>query len=442
MDHLDYLPQSNRLAARLGRFDRERVEWLKGFLPPGRTYGPNEKAWLFGIEHAAWAVGHLLREGFEPTAAFQRRFPELLQAPTLGDPDVVREPSPDPYGEPVAGPQPAPMPPTGLSVEGLLQGLERAVHAAFPDRVWVAACLGGLRRQATKGYMTADLVDVDEAGQPGAKLACYISREALARIDMRLAKEGLALAELLPVLVRGRLEVRFGRVQLQLEDLDPAYTVGKTRLSLEQAFAQLDREGLARLQLALPWPELPLRVGLVAGADGEGTRDFRRTLEESGLPFVLRLEAVRMQGEGLEAALVGALGRLAALEVDVIAIVRGGGAGADLHGFNAPGLARAVCTCRRPVLIGIGHDHDRTLLDMVARSQRTPTAAGRHLVDTVAAAVRARELRLRDAFGRLAARLSADRARVEAADRALEAVPGRLERRGEALAATRARVEH
>ncbi|MEB3222987.1 MAG: exodeoxyribonuclease VII large subunit, partial [Candidatus Sericytochromatia bacterium] len=271
---------------------------------------------------------------------------------------------------------------------------------------------------------------------------CYIGREALARIDQRLAREGLALAELLPVLVRGRLEVRFGRVQLQLEELDPAYTVGKTRLSLEQAYAKLDREGLARRQAALPWPELPLRVGLVAGADGEGTRDFRRTLEESGLPFSLRLEAVRMQGEGLEAALVGALERLAAADVDVIAIVRGGGAGADLHGFNAPGLARAVCTCPRPVLIGIGHDHDRTLLDLVARSQRTPTAAGRHLVDTVAAAVQARELRLRDAFGRLAARLSTDRARLDGAGRALGAVPALLARRADALAATRARVEH
>jgi exodeoxyribonuclease VII large subunit len=432
MDLLDFLPQSNRLAARLGHPSRDRVDWLKAMLPPERTYGPNERAWLFGTEHAEWAVAYLLPAGFEATEAFRRRFPELHDAPTLGGP----------HGEaPVRAPEAAPQP-GALSVNDLLGGLARVVRTAYPDRIHVAACLGGLRHQAARGYLTGDLVDLDEDGRPGAKIGFYIAREALGRIEGRLAAVGHALVELLPVLVRGQVTVKYGRLQVEVEDVDPAYTLGRTRITLEQSLQTLRREGLADRQAGLRWPELPLRVGLIAAADADGTRDFCRTLEDAGLPFAVRLAAVRMQGDGLAAGISEALERLSALDLDVIAVVRGGGAGADMQGFNALELARAVCRCPVPVLIGIGHDHDQTLLDLVARSQRTPTAAGKFLVETVEAAVRVRELRLRDVLGRLGNRLTSTRARLDTAARAVEAVPASLDRRAEALTLARERLAH
>ncbi len=186
--------------------------------------------------------------------------------------------------------------------------------------------------------------------------------------------------------VRVSWYARRGQVSLRMLSIDTAYTLGRLAEARELLLMRLKGEGLLARQAALPLAAVPLTVGLITSDNSAAAHDFLQTLETSGYAWNVVLADARVQGLDAKASVLGALGRLLALDarVDVVCIVRGGGARTDLAAFDTEAIARAIATYPIPVLTGIGHEVDTTVADLVAhRRCLTPTACAGALVDRV-----------------------------------------------------------
>ena len=129
---------------------------------------------------------------------------------------------------------------------------------------------------------------------------------------------------------------------------------------------------------------MPLRIGLITSHDSAAYNDFVDELHQSRYPFEIVLADARVQGLEAEASLTTAFRSLETHQLDVIALVRGGGAKTDLVAFDRELVARAVATCSVPVFVGIGHEIDRSIVDEVCHSSlKTPTACAAALVQRV-----------------------------------------------------------
>ncbi len=186
-------------------------------------------------------------------------------------------------------------------------------------------------------------------------------------------------------LVRVELYVAKGRFQLIIEDIDPDFTLGKLALDREKILRELRAAGLDRVNSSLPLPRPPLRIGVLSSPDAEGWNDFRRQLEESQFGFEITLHPVVVQGEKLKATVLGGLSWFAsrAEQFDALCIVRGGGSRTDLAWFDDREVAFAVAQHPLKILCGIGHHRDRSVLDEIAHSEKTPTAVAAFLVQQV-----------------------------------------------------------
>ena len=239
------------------------------------------------------------------------------------------------------------------------------------------------------GHLYLDLVDPDDArggtrgrgGVPTLKVKCW--RTTWTPLRHALAKEGIELAQGMVVVLRGSIDVWRvkGEVSLVLVEIDVTALLGRLAADRTRLLRTLEAEGLLTRNASLAVPAVPVRVGLVASPGTEGCRDFLGQLLGSGFGFQVSHVKVPVQGPGAPASIARALTMLGRSDCDVIAVVRGGGAKADLAAFETEAVARAVATCPKPVFTGIGHSGDETVADVVAGHVHiTPTACGQHIV--------------------------------------------------------------
>ena len=210
------------------------------------------------------------------------------------------------------------------------------------------------------------------------------------RVNARLtdAGGGVRMADGTEVRIRGRVTWydRGGRLQLQMSDIDPAFTLGRLAADRDRLLRTLDGEGLLARQAALPRPLLPLRLGLVTSHGSAAEHDVLDELRRSGIGFSVVTADVRVQGAHAPRSVAWGLRAVAARGVDVVLLVRGGGATTDLAAFDGEVIARAVATLDVPVLTGIGHEIDRSVADEVAHATyKTPTACAQAVVADVRA---------------------------------------------------------
>src|SRR5690606_31861669 len=205
------------------------------------------------------------------------------------------------------------------------------------------------------------------------------------------------------------------RLQLQMSDIDPAFTLGRLAADREMLLRALDAEGLLTRQARLPRPLVPLRLGLVTSAGSAAEHDVLDELRRSGIGFSVVRADVRVQGLHAGRSVAWGLAAVAARGVDAVLLVRGGGATTDLAAFDSEVIARALPGLDVPVLTGIGHDVDRSVADEVAHAcYKTPTACAQAVV----ADVRAVEQRTAEAWqgvvaaARRQGRLEAERLRA------------------------------
>ena len=173
-----------------------------------------------------------------------------------------------------------------------------------------------------------------------------------------------------------------------VSDIDPTYTLGLMARRRAEIIAKLNEEGVFDMQKELSLPLLPQRVAVVSSAGAAGYGDFCAQLGENPyhLKFQTTLFPATMQGELVEGSIINALDQIYArkTDFDVVVIIRGGGATSDLSGFDTLALAENVANFPMPILTGIGHQRDESILDMVSyKSLKTPTAVAAFLVDRV-----------------------------------------------------------
>ena len=173
-----------------------------------------------------------------------------------------------------------------------------------------------------------------------------------------------------------------------VQDLDPTYTLGDMARKRMEIILQLKAEGVFELQKELHLPMFAQRVAVISSENAAGYGDFCNHLlgNDHGLHFETTLFPAVMQGDQVEASVIAALDRIyeAANLYDVVVIIRGGGATADLSGFDTLRLAENVANFPLPIITGIGHERDESVLDMVAYQRvKTPTAAAACLIDNL-----------------------------------------------------------
>ncbi|HET6950861.1 MAG TPA: exodeoxyribonuclease VII large subunit [Acidimicrobiales bacterium] len=289
------------------------------------------------------------------------------------------------------------------SVPEIGEAIGLSLRAAFPDEVWVRGVIRNLNPGRRGGTVWFDLVEPAPGGDlsrpPQASLPVVLFDMARRRVNARLtdAGGGVRMTDGTEVRIRGRLTYwdRGGRLQLQMSDVDPAFTLGRLAADRDRLLRALDAEGLLDRQAALPRPAVPLHLGLVTSARSAAEHDVLDELRRSGIGFRVVRADVRVQGVRAPRSVAWGLAAVAARGVDLVLLVRGGGATTDLAAFDSETIARAVATLDVPVLVGVGHDVDRSVADEVAHaSYKTPTACAQAVV----ADVRAVERRTLDAW--------------------------------------------
>ncbi|HEX7520768.1 MAG TPA: exodeoxyribonuclease VII large subunit [Acidimicrobiia bacterium] len=262
-----------------------------------------------------------------------------------------------------------------------------ALSEAFPHEVWVR---GEVQRIATArtGHTYFELVEKDSRRERvAARIDVALFKGNAPTIKTRLREvPGVTLAPDIEVRIRGRIDYypTGGRLQLVMTDIDPIFTVGGMAANRERVLRALATEDLLQRNGALPLAPVPLRVGLITSKGSAAYHDFVHELERSGFAWQVVLADVRVQGGGAPQRVTWALRAFASLDVDVVVVVRGGGARSDLAAFDSEPVARAIALMPMPVFTGIGHEIDRAVADEVAHSCfKTPTACAQALVEQV-----------------------------------------------------------
>lgn len=278
-------------------------------------------------------------------------------------------------------------PRAAMSLFELNSRVRAMLHHTMADCYWIAAEISELR-MASNGHCYLEFVQKDaDSGSLVAKARATIWRSTYTMISTYFERQtGMALAAGMKVMVNVSIAFHelFG-YSLNVVDIDPTYTLGDMARRRQEIIRRLEDDGVINLNKELTLLRVISRVAVISSKTAAGYGDFCKQLEQSGYHFNVRLFPATMQGENVESSIIEALSNVYndIDNWDVAVIIRGGGATADLSGFDAYYLACFVAEFPIPVLTGIGHERDDTILDLVAHKRlKTPTAVAAFLIDT------------------------------------------------------------
>lgn len=275
-----------------------------------------------------------------------------------------------------------------LSLFELNALVRKSVKLCLPDEYWVQAELSDVRTNYS-GHCYLEFVQKDPRGNAlVAKARGMIWSNIYSMLKPYFEREtGQAFTSGIKVLVKVTVDFHelYG-YSLTVVDIDPAYTLGDMARRRKEIIRRLEEEGVLTLNKELEMPLLPQRVAVISSATAAGYGDFCNQLlnNSDGLVFYPHLFAAVMQGDKVEASVIAALNAIYK-EVDrwdVVVIIRGGGATSDLSGFDTYDLAANCAQFPLPIITGIGHERDDTVIDMVSHTRvKTPTAAAEFLIN-------------------------------------------------------------
>ena len=284
-----------------------------------------------------------------------------------------------------------------------LNSLVRDVIAmSLPDSYWVEAELSEAR-EGYGGHCYMELIEKDErSNTPIAKAhaSCWRNRWMLIKPHFeRITGQRIHAGMKVLLKVHAQFHENYGFSWI-VDDIDPNYTMGDMARKRMEIINTLKEEGVFELQKELRLPLFCQRIAVISSATAAGYGDFCNQLADNdyGLQFRTRLFPATMQGEGVEQSVIAALDAINAEweDWDCVVIIRGGGATSDLSGFDTLSLAENVANFPLPIITGIGHERDESVLDMISFQRvKTPTAAAaflvQHLTDVYARVMDAQE---------------------------------------------------
>ena len=263
--------------------------------------------------------------------------------------------------------------------------VREVIECEMPNEYWVEAELSECRE--SRGHCYMELIEKDEqTATPIAKASakCWASKWMLIRPYFERTT-GQCLVAGMKVLLKvyPQFHEAFGFSWI-VTDIDPTYTLGDMARKRQEIIRQLKEEGVYNLQKELTLHIFCQRIAVISSETAAGYGDFCNQLNNNpyGFQFQTQIFPAIMQGEGVEGSIIDALERIYDQPFDCVVIIRGGGATSDLSGFDTLALAEHVANFPLPIITGIGHDRDESILDMVSHTRvKTPTAAAALLID-------------------------------------------------------------
>ena len=281
-----------------------------------------------------------------------------------------------------------------LSLSELCAIIGEALNDNLAPSYWVKAEISSLSERS--GHMYLELVE-SSGSTPGptntnvaAKMraTCWAGNKELLTAYFE-AETGQTLRAGMSVLVEVEIQwhAAYG-LSLSIVGIDPSYTLGDIAQQRQKTIAQLEKDGLLDAQQLLTLPTLLRRIAVISSPNAAGYEDFKHQLESSPYHFETQLFGATMQGEGAEKSIIAALEEIEKSQesrdessFDCVAIIRGGGATTDLSCFDGYLLCAVCAQFELPILSGIGHTRDVSVLDLVAHEAlKTPTAVAEWLI--------------------------------------------------------------
>jgi exodeoxyribonuclease VII large subunit len=263
--------------------------------------------------------------------------------------------------------------------------VRESIECEMPDAYWVEAELSECRE--TRGHCYMELIQKDDlSATPVAKAQakCWANKWLTIRPYFERAT-GQQLHAGMKVLLQvyPQFHESYGFSWI-VNDIDPTYTMGDMARKRQEIIQKLKAEGVFDLQKELRLPLFCQHIAVISSQTAAGYGDFCNQLADNpyGFKFETQLFPATMQGEGVEQSIINALERIYDTDYDAVVIIRGGGATSDMSGFDTLALAENVANFPIPIITGIGHDRDESILDMVSHMRvKTPTAAATLLIE-------------------------------------------------------------
>ena len=263
--------------------------------------------------------------------------------------------------------------------------VRESIECEMPEEYWVEAELSECRE--TRGHCYMELIQKDElSATPVAKAQakCWANKWLTIRPYFeRITGQQLHAGMKVLLQVYPQFHEAYGFSWI-VNDIDPTYTIGDMARKRQEIIKKLKDEGVFDLQKELQLPMFCQRIAVISSQTAAGYGDFCNQLADNpyGFKFETQLFPATMQGEGVEQSIISALERIYDTDYDCLVIIRGGGATSDMSGFDTLALAENVANFPIPIITGIGHERDESILDMVSHTRvKTPTAAAAFLIE-------------------------------------------------------------
>lgn len=278
-----------------------------------------------------------------------------------------------------------------ISLYQLNRQVAQVVTNSFDSPVWVIAEIAQISIPSN-GHCYLELIEKHpQTGQTTARARAmiwnnrwWLIRETFEQGTGQHLQSGMKVM----ISVQVTMHEAYG-YSLVIQDIEPAYTVGEMQRKRMEIIQRLSDEGMLEVNRSLPMPTLVQRIAIISANTAAGYGDFCHQLahNEYGLAFYTHIFPAAMQGDQTAASVIQALDRIYQHQehFDVVVIIRGGGSVIDLNSFDDYDLALNIANFPLPVIVGIGHERDNTVLDIVAHtSVKTPTAAAAFLIERMA----------------------------------------------------------
>lgn len=272
-----------------------------------------------------------------------------------------------------------------LTLSELNEQIKNALEGTFRSSVWVIAEVSELKENRN-GHCYLELIE-----KQGTEIVAR-TRATIWSYTYRMLKPyfetttGQYFTQGIKILVQVSVEFHaaFG-LSLNIKDIDPVYTVGDMAMQRKEIISRLQNEGVFEMNKELALPLVPQKIAVISSATAAGYQDFMDQLDnnEFGFRFYTKLFQATMQGADAVPSIINALERIFGYEdfFDAVVIIRGGGATADLSSFDNYDMAFNITQFPLPVITGIGHEKDDTIIDLVAHTRlKTPTAVAEFFI--------------------------------------------------------------